>query len=78
MGLIKRVALSRSAAQRLPILQIFLPTFLYRYLYYKNSSLLALQTAVTFLEKIKKKEKIPSEWAQLKSRLVSGRVSRQI
>jgi tetratricopeptide (TPR) repeat protein len=43
----------------------------YRYFFYKNNSLLALQMAVKVVEKIKYSEKLPDDWEQLKPILVS-------
>jgi tetratricopeptide (TPR) repeat protein len=43
----------------------------YRYFYYKNNLPLALQAAVTVVEKIKASENFPDDWEQLKKILVS-------
>jgi tetratricopeptide (TPR) repeat protein len=43
----------------------------YRYFYYKNNYLLALETAVKVINKIHNSEKLPDDWQQLKPILVS-------
>lgn len=43
----------------------------YRYFYYKNNYLLALQMAVKVINKIHQSEKLPDDWQQLKAILVS-------
>lgn len=43
----------------------------YRYFYYKNNYLLALQMAVKVINKIHNSENLPDDWQQLKSVLVS-------
>jgi tetratricopeptide (TPR) repeat protein len=43
----------------------------YRYFYYKNNYLLALETAVKVINKIHNSENLPDDWQQLKAILVS-------
>lgn len=43
----------------------------YRYFFYRNNSLLALQIAVKIVENMKRSEKLPDDWEQLKPILVS-------
>ncbi|MGI8503063.1 MAG: hypothetical protein ACR2LR_18305 [Hassallia sp.] len=43
----------------------------YRYFYYKNNYLLALEMAVKVINKIHNSEKLPDDWQQLKPILVS-------
>lgn len=43
----------------------------YRYFYYKNNYLMALQIAVRVIKKIKQTERLPDDWAQLKPILVN-------
>jgi tetratricopeptide (TPR) repeat protein len=50
----------------------------YRYFYYKNNYLLALQTTRQLLDKIKEAEKFPDEWEQLQPILVSRQEDPQI
>ncbi|OUL33845.1 hypothetical protein BV372_15235 [Nostoc sp. T09] len=50
----------------------------YRYFYYKNNYLLALQTTNQLLDKIKEAEKFPEDWEQLKPILVSRKKDSQI
>ncbi|WP_096595494.1 hypothetical protein [Calothrix sp. NIES-2098] len=50
----------------------------YRYFYYKNNYLLALQTTNQLLDKIKEAEKFPDDWEQLKPILVSRKEDSQI
>jgi tetratricopeptide (TPR) repeat protein len=50
----------------------------YRYLYYKNNYLLALQTTNQLLDKIKEAENFPDDWEQLKPILVSRKEDSQI
>ncbi len=45
----------------------------YRFFYYKNNYLLALQTTIQLLAKIKEAENFPHDWEQLKPILVSRR-----
>jgi len=45
----------------------------YRYFYYKNNYLLALETAVKVINKIKNSENLPDDWQQLKPILISGK-----
>jgi tetratricopeptide (TPR) repeat protein len=50
----------------------------YRYFYYKNNYLLALQTTNQLLDKIKLAEKFPDDWEQLKPILFSRKEDSQI
>jgi tetratricopeptide (TPR) repeat protein len=50
----------------------------YRYFYYKNNYVLALQTTTQLLDKIKKAEKFPESWEQLKPILMNRREENQI
>lgn len=43
----------------------------YRYFYYKQNYRMALQTAEKVIEKVKKTEKLPDEWKQLKPILIN-------
>ncbi|RCJ26035.1 hypothetical protein A6770_27100 [Nostoc minutum NIES-26] len=45
----------------------------YRFFYYKNNYLLALQTAVKVLDKIKEEEQFPDNWDLLQAILVNRR-----
>ena len=45
----------------------------YRYFYYKNNYLLALEMAVKVINQIHNSEKLPDDWQQLKPILVSGK-----
>ncbi|BAZ49349.1 hypothetical protein NIES4103_19610 [Nostoc sp. NIES-4103] len=45
----------------------------YRFFYYKNNYLLALQTAAKVLDKIKEEEQFPDNWQQLEPILVNRR-----
>ncbi|MFN6572692.1 hypothetical protein [Dendronalium sp. ChiSLP03b] len=45
----------------------------YRFFYYKNNYLLALQTAVKVLDKIKEEEQFPDNWYLLQAILVNRR-----
>ncbi|BAY90050.1 MULTISPECIES: hypothetical protein [unclassified Tolypothrix] len=50
----------------------------YRYFYYKNNYLLALQTTRQLLDKIEEAEKFPDDWEQLQPILVSRKEDPQI
>lgn len=50
----------------------------YRFFYYKNNYLLALQTAAKVLDKIKKEQQFPENWEKLKPILVNRREEPQI
>jgi tetratricopeptide (TPR) repeat protein len=50
----------------------------YRYFYYKNNYELALQAAIKVIDKIKKIEKLPDDWQQLKPILVNHKEDTQI
>ncbi|QSJ19303.1 hypothetical protein JYQ62_11625 [Nostoc sp. UHCC 0702] len=45
----------------------------YRFFYYKNNYLLALQTAAKVLDKIKEEEQLPNNWLELEPILVNRR-----
>jgi tetratricopeptide (TPR) repeat protein len=50
----------------------------YRYFYYKNNYVLALQTTTKLLDRIKESEKFPEKWEQLNPILINRREETQI
>ncbi|MBE9037299.1 hypothetical protein [aff. Roholtiella sp. LEGE 12411] len=50
----------------------------YRFFYYKNNYILALQTTIKLIDKIKVAENFPDDWSRLKPLLVKRREEPQI
>jgi tetratricopeptide (TPR) repeat protein len=50
----------------------------YRYFFYKNNYLMALQTAVKVIDRIKLSERFPDKWEQLKPILMSRKDEQKI
>ncbi|WP_193195363.1 hypothetical protein [Nostoc sp. MG11] len=50
----------------------------YRFFYYKNNYILALQTTIKLIDKIKEAEKFPDDWSRLKPILIKRREEPQI